>query len=773
MGPFLAELKRRRVYRVAVVYAAVAFVIWQAAEIAFPALRLPDWTLTLVVVLTLVGFPIALILAWAFDVTPEGVKRTEPLEPGATKVSQRWPVVATLVVVTLLIAGGIFWWIRPRVLGPVDPSAQVIAVLPFNTSGPGVELLGEGMVDLFSANLNDVGGIRTVDSRTVMHRWQQRAAAGRLDLGGALALGRDVNAGSVLLGSVVSTGPEVRMTAELYSVSGDELARAHVDGPADSVLALVDGLGIDLLRKIWLAREPVPHLRVSAITTTSVDAIRAYLEGMQYYRRSEWDSAIVALRAAVEQDSTFALAQYKLASAYGWSVRHGMGSRETLAHGEAALRHADRLPTRERTLMAGNLLIDRGRPAALDTLEAYVASYPDDSEGLFQLADVRFHMQHIAGLDLEELYSSFEHVLELDPSLTPAVNHLLQLSLAYNDSARYFRYLEVYEAGMADPSEVELFRLATLLWTQPDSLPQEFVQVMESHPGQLSFWLTQTTYTSDRLTPDVLLEFVDSAGAAIEVPDEFGGSSGFLHFWRGLVLSSLGRLADAKPSFDSVPSTPPVPGAIFSLLPVYAGLADSSYAAQALESISRPPPVPGFAQLFAYFRMLYALSQGDAPAARSAADEALAPNPAIDMVVMRGLVKAGLGWADLIDGDTLSGLRKLDEGIEQAGYGPTATLSFAAPLRFVRAATLAARPETRDRGIRLLRYGLYPWDTDYLALRYLFLGGALEEKGDRAGAIRAYSRFIRLWENADPELQPRVETARRALERLTAEGTSP
>ncbi|MGD8700738.1 MAG: hypothetical protein PVJ43_15685, partial [Gemmatimonadales bacterium] len=82
------------------------------------------------------------------------------------------------------------------------------------------------------------------------------------------------------------------------------------------------------------------------------------------------------------------------------------------------------------------------------------------------------------------------------------------------------------------------------------------------------------------------------------------------------------------------------------------------------------------------------------------------------------------------------------------------------------------RPETRDRGIRLLRYGIYPWDTNYLALRYLLLGQALEEEGDRAPAIRAYSRFVRLWENADPELQPRVETARRALERLTAEGAS-
>jgi hypothetical protein len=72
------ELKQRRVFRVATVYAAVAFVIWQAADFALPALRVPEWVATLVVVLTLLGFPIVVLLAWAFEVTPEGVRRTEP-----------------------------------------------------------------------------------------------------------------------------------------------------------------------------------------------------------------------------------------------------------------------------------------------------------------------------------------------------------------------------------------------------------------------------------------------------------------------------------------------------------------------------------------------------------------------------------------------------------------------------------------------------------------------------------------------------------------------
>jgi hypothetical protein len=83
---FLAELKRRKVYRVAAAYAAVGFVLWQAAEIAVPALGLPEWVLTFVVVGTLVGFPVAVLLAWFFE-----VRREEPSPGGAGVVAAWWP----------------------------------------------------------------------------------------------------------------------------------------------------------------------------------------------------------------------------------------------------------------------------------------------------------------------------------------------------------------------------------------------------------------------------------------------------------------------------------------------------------------------------------------------------------------------------------------------------------------------------------------------------------------------------------------------------------
>ncbi|UCC83479.1 MAG: hypothetical protein JSW46_00670, partial [Gemmatimonadota bacterium] len=117
---FLAELKRRRVTRVAVVYAVVTFAVLQAADIIVPALQLPEWTLTLLVVVTLLGFPISLVLAWAYDLTPEGVKRTAAVEPeGAPEHRVRPPrraapaTTAVLLAAVLVVAASVWWVTRP------------------------------------------------------------------------------------------------------------------------------------------------------------------------------------------------------------------------------------------------------------------------------------------------------------------------------------------------------------------------------------------------------------------------------------------------------------------------------------------------------------------------------------------------------------------------------------------------------------------------------------------------------------------------------------
>ncbi len=144
---FLAELKRRRVFRVMAVYGIVGFVLLQIVDLAVPALLLPEWTYRLVALILLIGFPVAVVIAWALELTPEGVRRTAAAAPGelaeiiAAPASKRWPAgVLALVGMTALLAGT---WYAGRQSAPVsgaDPAAgpvlASIAVLPFADMSP-------------------------------------------------------------------------------------------------------------------------------------------------------------------------------------------------------------------------------------------------------------------------------------------------------------------------------------------------------------------------------------------------------------------------------------------------------------------------------------------------------------------------------------------------------------------------------------------------------------------------------------------------------------
>ncbi|HEX5963606.1 MAG TPA: serine/threonine-protein kinase, partial [Gemmatimonadales bacterium] len=250
----------------------------------------------------------------------------------------------------LAVAGVGAWWATRSSVGAVAPAAQSVAVLPFRTSGPGVEFLGEGMVDLLSTNLSGVGGIHAVDPRTVLRRWSRSNDRGSGDISRALAVGRALDAGSVVLGSVVSTGGRVRLAADLYSTRGEPLGRAQVDASADSVLGAVDRLSLALLRDVWRSKEPIPHLRLASLTTDSIGALRSYLEGERRYRSLAWDSALSAYTRAVEIDSTFALAHLRRAQVFGWTG--GYGNQESRRAIVAGARFADRLPARDRRLLA-------------------------------------------------------------------------------------------------------------------------------------------------------------------------------------------------------------------------------------------------------------------------------------------------------------------------------------------------------------------------------------------------------------------------------------
>ncbi|MEO8295190.1 MAG: protein kinase, partial [Gemmatimonadota bacterium] len=380
----------------------------------------------------------------------------------------RWmPTVAGAVAACLIVGG----WIGYRAWAtrsPVRNGAELIAVLPFSTVGTGVDLLGEGMVDLLSTNLNAVGGISTVDPRTVLSRWHKRQSTG--DRNEALAVGKSLDAGSVLMGSVVSAGASVRINAELSSVTGETLARVQVNGPSDNVIALVDSLSLSLLREIWRSHEPIPSLRLGAITSNSVDAIRFYMQGEQFYREAEWDSAIAAFSSAVQADSTFALANFRLALSLGWNGGYQAPASNKAA--EAAYRNISRLPDRDRALISGYRMFTLGRVEAIDSLRQYVSLYPKDPDGWFMLGDAQYHLRALSSLSPAQLRAPFDSVIRLDPTLAAAYFHPIEISLANRDSAGYAQYMSKVDSLPQVPGELAGYQEAgAAVWgPQADSV---------------------------------------------------------------------------------------------------------------------------------------------------------------------------------------------------------------------------------------------------------------------------------------------------------------
>ncbi len=349
---------------------------------------------------------------------------------------------------------------RSGTLTPGDsaPQPPAIAVLPFTVRGPGLEVWREGMVDLLSMGLDGTAGIRTIDSRTLLARWHQEVGDKTgADLALALEVAHRTQARYALVGSAVAAGPRIRLAADIYDVeSGRAVGPVQVEGPSDSVLALVDRLGMQTLGIILEKNAgEVPALDLAGVTTPSLIALKAYLDGEHHYRRSEFREASEAWERAVRADTLFALAYSGLAEAYGW--HDDKSTQRSLENSERARIMADRLPERERTLMqarwAGEVRMIRDA----------IRKYPDAAEAWYALGEVYFHDPVALG-GPEEAEEAFRRAAELQPTMAPYRLHLLDVAFEWNpDSAHIARELEAYGRLAPDAAGTRAGRIAFAL----------------------------------------------------------------------------------------------------------------------------------------------------------------------------------------------------------------------------------------------------------------------------------------------------------------------
>src|SRR4029077_15755683 len=298
---------------------------------------------------------------------PGGRPRRRWLAPAGVAIA----LVAALVAALLWRTRSATDAARPAV------SAIAVAVLPFTVRGGDSLGLGEGLVGLLGPKLDGAGDMHSVNSRALLS-FVARRGPGPLGPDQGRAVANHFGAGLFVLLDMLAVGGRVRLTSSLYDTRRGERAAATgaAEGPTDRVFELVDSVASQLVAG-WSGRES-RLTAIAAVTTHSLGALKAYLEGESAFRGGNFDAAVEGFQRAVAQDSLFALAWYRMSVAAEWLTRSDI-SRDAAEH---AVRLADRLSEHDRLLLQGLVVTRRGAGAEAERLfQNVVAVYPNDVEG--------------------------------------------------------------------------------------------------------------------------------------------------------------------------------------------------------------------------------------------------------------------------------------------------------------------------------------------------------------------------------------------------------
>src|SRR2546426_6514180 len=299
MSGFFEELQRRKVYRIAAAYIIAAGFIIQIGSAVFPAWELPNWTLRLVVVLLLMGFPIALILAWAYDVTPQGIRVT----PG----SHRRRNLIMLIATGVIISAGAGFFLLPRASArKIDKS---IAVLPFQSLSDEKEnaYFADGIQDDILTNLSKIAELKVISRMSVM---SYRGDAVR----NAREIGKTLGVATLLEGSVRRIGNRVRVNVQLINASNDEHIWAEdYDRDLTDVFAIQTDLAQKIASALQAKLSPNEKARLDNRPTQNPDAYLLFVQAHDYANRPDMfrDTSLKAeqlFEQAIKLDPNFAAA---------------------------------------------------------------------------------------------------------------------------------------------------------------------------------------------------------------------------------------------------------------------------------------------------------------------------------------------------------------------------------------------------------------------------------------------------------------------------------
>ena len=691
----------------------------------------------------------------------------------------RTAAIITAVVVAVA-AGGWMIWERVRDRGPALDQ-NMMAVVPFrvSTADPALHYLREGMLDLLAAKLTGEGGMRATDPRQLLDAWRRAGGSEQSELPreDALLLARRLGAGRLLLGDVVGTPTRLVITASLLgSTSGDSIAKVNVEGPPDSLAWLVDRLAARLLAETSAEGES----RSASLTTASLPALRAYLDGQAKLRRVDVVGAARDFERALDADSTFALAALGLRMASSW---YGDGTLQERGL-QAAWRERSRLSLRDQAL-----LVAIGGPRypapptmkeLLDARERYLAMAPDRADAWYLLGDHVFHYGWV--LDVpnpeERALDAFRRASEIDSTYVVGYLHALPLALTLGDTAAARRFERLRHAADTSSFWVAVSRWQKA-WMAGDSVQARAI-TDSIDVSNYVFSMDQLAFYSGVGTSDVG-RAIDSAVAKATNDGQRRFLARMAHDFNlaaGRPNAALTRLRESADSANDI-NIPVL--AVRNAMVADGDTAAARDAARTLAAIENRPISPDSAARAsqrAAIRVMepWRISRGDTSQTRRSLERLrtiarqLTGGPRYDAEVEIATIEAM--YADYAkSGDLSVRTARLDSLLRDLNY-PATNVSRASFANLVAARLLEKTGDIRG-ALAAARRRSDAWSTNnpYLATQLREQGRLAALAGEREEAIRAYRHYLALRVSPEPALQPQVEAVRRELAKLEKAST--
>lgn len=656
------------------------------------------------------------------------------------------------------------------VLRPAAPPGSPAAIVIFPFSVKGAEefgYLGEGMVDLLSTNLDGAGGLHTIDPRAVLALTSGTGDTPHTaDRGSELA--RRLGARRFVLGDVIEAGGRLRVTAAMYDAAGadEPLTRAYAEGEADSLFSMVDGLTFDLLAH--RAQGIGGRLaRIATLTTSSIPALKAYLEGERHWRSMRLVEAVEALRRATAQDSTFALAWYRLGVASSWDARVDVAEEAM----DRAVRLSTALPERDRALIAAYRdVVARDMDGAEHRYREVAARYPSDVEAWAGLGEVWFHGNPSRGRSFEQSRTAWERVLRLEPMNVSAMWHLAYVSARQGRKVELDSLTRSIQQTVAGGPDLSVRAIRAVALGGPPERASLLPDLNEADDISLVLAVWRVAVTTEDL--EAVVQLARPLTAAVRPPEVRALGHALLahlHLGRGQLRAAsaeLDSLATLDPTlaveYRTLFALHPMLGADPERLqPLRAGL--EAWDGRGRARVASPADlwvnahVGTHAQLREYLLSLLAARMNDEREAEGR------------LATLRGLAATGEA-AELARAHA----RELQAELEMARGHPVEALAALESERdvvdygFARVSPFFARSRQRFLRGELLRqagreeealgwYGalsqIYPFDVIYLAPAYLRREAILRARGESEAAREAHARAAALWKDADPELR--------------------